>query len=901
MPYPLLATKLFIPPSGKSLVVRPRLLDKLEQGLYPGCRLTLVCAPAGFGKTTLVSSWAGELASTNDTAKPSVAWFSLDDGDNDPILFWSYIIAALQSARREIGSKALAFLNSTSSPDLDHFLLLLINDLVQDPDPTILILDDYHLVRNREIHKSLASLIEKVPPALHVLLLSRTDPPLPLARLRGRGQLMEIRLADLRFSNQEALAYLHEEMKLTLPETEVESLNAKTEGWAAGLQMAAISMQGTQEPSRFIQNFGGTNSYILDYLTDEILDRQPADIQTFLLQTSVLQQFSASLCETVVGIPGSGKAMLEYLEKSNLFLIPLDPERRFYRYHHLFAEILQAKLTHSNPMLVPVLQKRAAEWSEKNGYLDEAVHYWHAAKEDEALAGWIEQNALAMIKRGQLMLLRKWVQLLPVSLVEQYPWLCILMAWYFAGRARLVQAGPWLDQAEAQVRKVGQNNETSEMLGTIYALRTEILHTHRDIPGTIEMANKALELLNPDNLISRASAQYSLGWAYFASGDLVKADRACSIFIDMPLQEVKYRWYSLIVGSRSSTLAIQGKLGEAISALRQAIEYMLANDIDRFNLSGNVYYSLAMSYLLRNALAEADTYAEEGLNKSRDWGNLNAICAALSARASLRIAKGDVDGAGRDLDEEQQLFQSYTPYSEVNSLYLACRLRHSLMTGDISAARHLIEENGLHCDDELIVWREEDHISLAQVCLAREKYAEADQLLSHLADAARAGGRFGRLIHILNLRAIALQALGKDPDALQVLDESLALGEPEGYVRFFVEQGDPMKELLRRTVRNGFHPEYARQLLAIMEDPSLKLSPKNNPQTPPTSLMAPLSEREINVLQLIAAGCTNKEIAHKLFISLRTVKYHTTSIFNKLNVNNRAHAAVRARELGLLK
>jgi len=273
MAYPLLATKLFIPPPGKSPVVRPRLLEKLEQGLYPGCHLTLVCAPAGFGKTTLVSSWAGDLASSNEKAKPSVAWLSLDEGETDPVLFWSYVIAALQTAHEAIGSKALAFLQSTPSPDLEHFLLLLINDLVQNPDSYILILDDYHLVRNREIHRSLASLIEKAPPALHVLILSRTDPPLPLALLRGRGQLTEIRLADLRFTNKDALAYLHEGMKLTLPETEVETLNNKTEGWAAGLQMAAISLQGTQEPDHFIQTFGGSNSYILDYLTDEILER----------------------------------------------------------------------------------------------------------------------------------------------------------------------------------------------------------------------------------------------------------------------------------------------------------------------------------------------------------------------------------------------------------------------------------------------------------------------------------------------------------------------------------------------------------------------------------------------------------------------------------------------------
>jgi LuxR family maltose regulon positive regulatory protein len=900
MPTPLLATKLFIPPPGKNLVVRPRLLEKLDQGLYPGCRLTLVCAPAGFGKTTLVSTWAAGFDPSKNSGLPLVAWLSLDGGDSDPLLFWSYVISALQTIRGGIGSKALVFLQSTLAPNLEQFLALLINDLVQVSDPSILILDDYHLLRNPEIHKSLASLVEHIPPGFHVLILSRTDPPLPLALLRGRSQLVEIRLADLRFSTEESFAYLNEGMKLALPETDLTILNAKTEGWAAGLQMAGLSMQGRSDPSRFIETFSGSNRYILDYLTDEILNRQPAEVQNFLLYTSVLDKFSASLCEAVVGTQGNGQTLLDQLEKGNLFLIPLDNDCYMYRYHHLFAEILRAKLTHSDPRLIPVLQKRAAEWLEQNGMLEEAVFYWHAAKDDEALANLIEHNVLPLIKEGSSSVVRKWVQLLPDALVKSRPWLCILMAWWHTGRAELAEAEPYFDQAEALIHQVGSTDQTREMLGTIYALRTEILHTRGDIPGTLEMAQKALDLLDPSNLSSRASANYSIGWAYYTSGDLVQAEKICSEFFRNSTKLVYYRYYALITSRQCSILAVQGRLGEAIRVYQHAIENMHANEFEQY-LSGNPYCDLGMLYYQRNDLAGSEKLIEAGLGKNRAWGNLNAICGGLSERAHVRIARGDLEGAGADLQEEERLTQGFTPYVEVSSLFLASQVRYYLAKEAISEAAHLVEKYGLHSNDGLSFGREHDHIVLSRVLIAQGRFVEADGLLLRLADAARAGGRFRRLIEIMILRAVALQHLGQLSEALQALEASLALAEPEGYVRLYADENGPMVQLLKLAVQKGIHTEYARRLLAAFAAnpaglPAAATLPAHNPD-----LIEPLSGRELEVLRLIAAGLTNKEIAQKLFISLRTVKYHTTSILNKLNVNNRAHAAVRARELDLLK
>lgn len=435
MPAPLLITKLFIPHPGKNLVIRPRLLKKLDESQLPDFRLTLLSAPAGFGKTTLVSTWVTGLKSTEDGHSPSVAWLSLEEGENDPIVFWSYVVTAIHAQKRDVGNRALTLLRASQPPSLEIILSLLVNDLVDIQDDLILVLDDFHFIRTPSILQSLSFLVDHLPPKFHLLLLSRTDPALPLALLRSRGQLMEIRLVDLRFSNEEAATYLNECMQLSLPDMAVNILNAKTEGWAAGIQMAGISLLGREDPTQFVQTFSGSNRYILDYLVDEILDRQPAEVQTFLLYTSILEQMCASLCDAVFEGSGNARVLLDQLERANLFLVPLDRERNWYRYHHLFADILRLKLTHSSPEMIPVLQKQAAKWFETKGMLSEAVYYFHIAKDDDALARLTEQNALSLIKKGNSADLRKWIRLLPQTIIENRPWLCILLAWSHISQA----------------------------------------------------------------------------------------------------------------------------------------------------------------------------------------------------------------------------------------------------------------------------------------------------------------------------------------------------------------------------------------------------------------------------------------------------------------------------------
>lgn len=895
----ILATKLFIPPPQKSLVVRPRLQKKLAAGLEPGCRLTLVSAPAGFGKTTLVSTWAKSFDRLQNAPSPLFAWFSLGEDDNDPLLFWSYVISALKSASQVIGDQALDLLEAGFPINPDGFLNSLLNDLARLPGPVILILDDYHLIRNLEIHRSISFLLENLPPQCHIILLSRTDPPLRLALLRSRGQLMEIRLADLRFSNAEAASYLQNGMNLSLPASAIDLLNTKTEGWAAGLQMAALSMQDNRDLVQFIHDFSGSNRYILDYLSDEILEHLPGDVQAFLLNTSILTRLCGPLCD-VVTCGTHGQAILEQLEKANLFVIPLDNERHFYRYHHLFGEILRARLLQSNPGLVPVLLKRAAGWSEQNGQLEDAVFYLQAAKDDQGLAQLIDQNALACIKAESGPLLRKWVQLLPQKIIRSRPWLCILSAWWHASRAELAESAHLLDQAEELIRQQAPTDQTAEMLGTIYALRTEILHTQGDVAATIEMAHRALELLDPANQSSRASANYSLGWAYFASGDLVRAEQACNEFFSQPSKALNYRYYAIIATSRCGVLAIRGRLQQAINQYRQAIQHMQANGIEQFNLSGIVYQSLGMLLYQTNDLEAAGTLILEGLAHNRRWGNLNAICGGLIDLATLRIGQGDLIGAESAIDEVRQTLKGFSPYVEVSKSFLACKVHYSLAKGDIAGAVRLVEENGLANIDTLSFWDEADHMLMARILIAQDKVLPANDLLSRLSMSAEEGGRNGRLIDILKLRALALRALGKNIEAVNAVNKCLSLAAPEGYVRTFIDEGTRMANLLEWALPRLSNSEYASFLLtAFPKQPPRPAGILDN-QKNNLALLEPLSRRELDVLQLIATGLSNKEISAKLSISLSTVKFHTTNIYAKLGVNERFHAAVKARELGLL-
>jgi LuxR family maltose regulon positive regulatory protein len=532
--------------------------------------------------------------------------------------------------------------------------------------------------------------------------------------------------------------------------------------------------------------------------------------------------------------------------------------------------------------------------------LEEAVFYTHAAKDDDGLVRLIEQNIHPMMREGRIIAVTHWARLLPEDVVLDRPWLCLLSAWLLVSRAEFEKGARYLDRAEQLIRQSMPGPEVGEMLGIVYSLRTQILQTGGDLPGTIEAAHKALELLDPDNIVARSPVDYSLGRAYYESGDMLHADQVWSEFIRMTVHARVQSIYAIVTSMRSILLGIQGKMQAAIDNYRQAIDYMMANDITRFFGSGNPYLGLGMLIFQRNDLVTAENLIDEGTKQDRSWGNLNLIAIGLSYKARLRIAQGDLGSARAFLQEEERILPGFKPFFEARSHYLACRVLVHLAKGDFAAAARLVKENGLRSDDPLNFRGEQDHITLSRVLIAQGSYDEAESLLRRLAKEAQAGERFGRLIEILNLQAVALRALDRGSEAIPLLDASLALAEPEGYIRIFIDEGEPMAKLLEEAIRKGIHPEYARQLLAAFPESSTRPQSNQELQKHNLVLIAPLTGRELEVLRLIAAGLSNKEIGQRLSISLRTVKFHTTNIFTKLEVDGRAGAAVKAGELELL-
>ena len=566
-----ISTKLLIPPLAKSLVVRPQLDRKLLESLRPGTRLVLVSAPAGFGKTTLVTGWiAGLKASAEPT--PGIAWLSLDAADNDPVLFWTYTIAALQTRLDGIGKQAMSLLQMTKPPDLEGTLSALVNELAQAPGSLVLVLDDYHFISNNTVHRSLSFLVSRLPPQLTIMIVSRTDPPLPLALLRGRGQLLEIRLADLRFSNEEAAAYLNEAMQLALPEAAVETLNSKTEGWPAGLQMAALSLQGRQDAARFIQNFSGSNRYILEYLVGEVLSCQAEEIQEFMLQTSVLDDLCGELCDAVSPTPAGGQAALEYLERANLFLLPLDQEQHWYRYHHLFADLLRARLQLAYPERIRELHSRAVGWFEANGMVPEAVQHARATGDTDRLAALVEENAVTLLVRDDISTLTKWMSYLSENSRQSRPLLSLYHAWALTmtGTDRPGRTGAGCHRAGSPA---GLDSPETRSLRNSINMNRAYLHLLR---GDIALAQSLIRGLGSEfpaaSPMLQGGVMLAMGFCNFNFGDIPASIQNYSDVIR--LGQAAGDTHSTLRGifEKAGMLKLQGRLNEIESLYHQAEE-----------------------------------------------------------------------------------------------------------------------------------------------------------------------------------------------------------------------------------------------------------------------------------------------------------------------------------------
>jgi LuxR family maltose regulon positive regulatory protein len=897
MDAPLLTAKLYIPPVRPEVVPRPDLIERLNAGLGRSGgfarRLTLISAPAGYGKTTLLGQWVAQ-------CKRPVAWLSLDEGDNDPARFWAYVVAALRTVQEDIEEIAQIAFQSPQPPPIESALTGLLNQIAKVPDPFVLVLDDYHVIRAPAIREGLSFLLENLSPQMHLVIATRADPPLPIPRLRGRGQLTELYQSDLRFTLEEVAEFLNEVMGLHLSVEDIAALERRTEGWIAGLQMAAISMRGRKDVHGFVQAFTGSHRYILDYLGEEVLRQQARDVQEFLLQTAILDRLSGELCDAVIGAgePVEGRSavdsqsILEHLERNNLFIVPLDDERRWYRYHRLFADQLRQRLHQKRRDLVLKLHQRASEWYEENGLIPEAVSHALASGNLERAAGLIEWTAWQILTRGEMTTVLGWLGALPPNLVHSRPQLCILHAWALAFAGELDSVEPCLQDIDVQ-----------QVQGEVAAVRAYVATARGEASRAIELAHLALGLLPEEKWFSRGIVALSLGLAHQSSGELAAASRALAEAIS--LSRAADQTYMTLVATTTlgRVQERQGLLCQAMATYQEASEMASGSGSQPAPFAGMAHVGIAEVLCEWNDLDNAMRYAMDGIELSELGGFVLYLLAGHAILARVHWARGEVNSALEVIQKAERLAQRYG-YAYLTAVVAELRSRLWLAQGNLAAASRWAQEHRWSPGDRLDSAREVEQMAVARVLIAHEKPGEALQLLTRLLEAAQAAARMGSAIKILTLQALAFQAQGEMEESMSALERALSLAEPEGYVRTFVDEGEPMARLLsqilvaqrkgRQALSRGIAPSYVAGLLAAFGQEAELASPAME------SLVEPLTERELEVLRLIVAGLSNSEIAEGLVIAVSTVKSHVNHIYGKLGVESRTQAVARAQELALL-
>jgi LuxR family maltose regulon positive regulatory protein len=888
----LLAPKLYTPPPCQILVLRPRLTAALSKALTSS--LTLVSAPAGYGKTTLVSSWLCE------ASIPS-AWLSLDGGDNDPVRFLLYFITTLNKIIPTIQSDLLGVLQEKQPDPFKALLNIIINEIAGHTTPFVLVLDDFHTIYAQPILEMITHLLDHMPPRMHLVLISRTDPPLPLSRLRVCSKLAEIRADQLRFTREEIATYLNEALGLRLSSGDIAALESRTEGWIAGLQLASIAMQGGKDVHRFVSEFTGSHHYIMDYLAEEVLKRLPEKVRKFILQTSILTSMCGSLCDAVVE-PGdasleNGQAMLEVLEAMNLFVIPLDDRRQWYRYHHLFADVVALRLKHLFPQQLPKLHHRASHWYEQNGMISEATHHAIMAGNQARAAQLVEQNGCSLLMRGEGFTLLKWVESV-APYTQTHPWLSILKSWGLALTGNLDQVEPTLRMAEGLFSPLSPAIEAKIMLGSIAAVRAYMANVHGEAQHAADNAHKALEYLPVSNDFScsmRSLATSIHGDASWINGDLEEARNAYLEAVQISEAAGNIYMTMIAKSNLANVLTEQGELHQAARIYAETLQNAHYPDGQELPMADRLFAGLGSISYEWNHLEDADQHIQRCIELCKQWGNTNLLAKSYVSLAWLEQARSNFIKAQEAMRAAELMLNERRLSPRQSSVAQLALAHWWIIRGSQERASLLIQRLGLNVDDELPSAREPEYLLLLRLLLAQGEYDAALSLAERMLHKAEAGKRAGRVIELLVLQALISQKKKDIDQALEVLGKALSLAQPEGYVRIFLDEGEPMVKLLFQAKAHRIGLGYASELLSALGEVFITELP------PAQLLIEPLTLRELEVLKLIEAGYSNQDIADKMVISMPTVKRHISNIYAKLGVESRTQAVSIGRELRLFE
>jgi LuxR family maltose regulon positive regulatory protein len=897
----ILATKLYIPPPRPKIVNRQHLIERLNEGLRQSGgfarKLTLVSAPAGFGKTTLISEWVQSMGGA--TPPIAVAWLSLDEEDKDPARFLIYLIAALQTVAPNLGAGVLSVLQSPQPPPAESILIALINEIAALPEDFILVLDDYHVIDAKPVDNALTFLLEHLPPQMHLVITTREDPRLPRARNRARGQLIELRHADLRFTPAEAAEFLNQVMGLNLSEADIAALETRTEGWIAGLQLAAISMQGQTDAAGFIQSFTGSHRFVLDYLIEEVLHKQPENIQSFLLCTSILDRLCGPLCDAVLQdatAPGQETAgqetgnqkTLEYLERINLFLIPLDNERRWYRYHPLFAELLRMRLVHRYPDHVTELHRRASDWYAGNDLPNEAVTHALVIQDWSRAAEIIERFSDQWPMRGEIRTLLGWLESFPAEIWLERVRLGVNYAWALFMANQFERADQLLDQ----LMPLAQNSPP--IMGELFAIRVMVAAFRYDMPAVIELAQQALSRVPPEEASPRSRILLSLGVVYYEmGGDISAAKGAFPLTALAYLAEIEW---------------LQGNLRQASRMYEQALGLAEQYGGQPSIALCFVHWGRACLFYEWNELDKAKHALQESIRIGELWKHPRFLVHPYGLSALVMLAGGQVGEAGAMIRRAEQVTRDAHPTPPTLGSLALHQIILWMAQNDFQAITKWEQSH----DSEWLtqIGREREHLVtvLARACMRRyyqqgdnSALRQARELIEPALEQSQDSGLTFHVVRLLILEALTLYAQGETTPAITTLKRALVLAEPENYLRSFLDIGKPIEEFLSWSLESPAVSEpHLRLYVSRLLSHFAADLPSRSSQPAGSTLIEPLTERELKVLRLVAQGLSNREISERLFLALSTVKGYNRIIFDKLQVQRRTEAIARARQLGLL-